>query len=181
MGRPSKVIVPSSMRLKPAMQLKKVVFPAPFGPITLTMPPCSISKSRLLTATSPPKRLVTPSATSSGIPCPLPSAGRGAVDGGARCRHFIGYVQFAPDDPGGQQPFRPVTHHRDQRDPVEQEPVARQLAEELRDADQERRPDHDAGDAAHPADDDDGDDVDRDEELDVAGDDRAHQPREYNN
>src|SRR6266567_8926057 len=50
---------------RPAIMLKKVVFPAPFGPIRLTMARSSIVKSTLLTATSPPNRLVMPRAVSS--------------------------------------------------------------------------------------------------------------------
>src|ERR1051325_8782000 len=40
------------------MQLKTVVLPAPFGPISALMPPRSTSKVRLSTATRPPKRIV---------------------------------------------------------------------------------------------------------------------------
>ena len=40
------------------MVLKKVVLPAPFGPIRLTIAPRGMVKSTLLTATRPPKRLV---------------------------------------------------------------------------------------------------------------------------
>src|SRR5215210_6411048 len=43
--------------------LKKVVFPAPFGPIRLTMPLSGMSKSTALTATSPPKTLLIPRAS----------------------------------------------------------------------------------------------------------------------
>src|SRR3954466_16036484 len=43
--------------------LKKVVLPAPFGPIRPLIEPCSITKSMLFTATRPPKRLVTPRAS----------------------------------------------------------------------------------------------------------------------
>src|SRR3954468_10167321 len=46
------------------MQLKKVVLPAPLGPITLTIDFGSMVKSRLLTATRPPNFLVTPFASS---------------------------------------------------------------------------------------------------------------------
>ena len=44
--------------------LKKVVLPAPLGPIRLTIAPRGIVKSTSLTATSPPNRLVQPVATS---------------------------------------------------------------------------------------------------------------------
>jgi hypothetical protein len=41
------------------MQLKKVVLPAPLGPMTLTIEPSSSVKSSALTAVRPPNRLVT--------------------------------------------------------------------------------------------------------------------------
>ena len=40
--------------------LKKVVLPAPFGPMSDTMEPLGMSKSTLLTASNPPNRFVTP-------------------------------------------------------------------------------------------------------------------------
>ena len=45
------------------MQLNTVVFPAPFGPITLWMLPSATERSRRSTATSPPKRFVSRSQT----------------------------------------------------------------------------------------------------------------------
>src|SRR5215472_11355317 len=42
----------------PAITLKNVVLPAPFGPIRLTIEPSGIVKSIERTATSPPKRFV---------------------------------------------------------------------------------------------------------------------------
>src|SRR5690606_5370982 len=44
------------------MQLKNVVLPAPFGPMILAIEPRGMLKSRLSTATRPPKRLVMPRA-----------------------------------------------------------------------------------------------------------------------
>jgi hypothetical protein len=40
------------------MQLNSVVFPAPFGPISADIVPCSISKLQLLTARIPANDLV---------------------------------------------------------------------------------------------------------------------------
>ena len=48
----------------PATTLKKVVLPAPLGPMMLTMPPFGMSRSTSRTATRPPNRLVTPRAWS---------------------------------------------------------------------------------------------------------------------
>src|SRR5712691_5500613 len=63
-----KVISPEVGVYSPAIILKNVVLPAPFGPIRLTIERSWMEKSTLLTATRPPKRLVTPRATSrSGI------------------------------------------------------------------------------------------------------------------
>src|SRR3989442_14938746 len=56
---PWKVMVPLVGRYRPAMMLKKVVLPAPFGPMRLTIEPCGITKSMLETATSPPNCFVT--------------------------------------------------------------------------------------------------------------------------
>ena len=55
---PWKMISPLVGRYRPAIMLKKVVLPAPFGPIRLTIERSSIAKSTSLTATRPPKRLV---------------------------------------------------------------------------------------------------------------------------
>src|SRR5713226_728061 len=59
-----KVISPAVGVYSPAIMLKNVVLPAPFGPIRLTIARSWIVKSTLLTATRPPKRLVTPLAKS---------------------------------------------------------------------------------------------------------------------
>src|SRR5262252_8470703 len=64
---PRNVIVPLVGVYRPARMLKKVVLPAPFGPIRLTIDCSAMLKSTLLTATKPPKRLVTFSATSRSV------------------------------------------------------------------------------------------------------------------
>src|SRR5690349_14052136 len=53
--------------------LKKVVFPAPFGPITLTMLPLSTSSVTSLTAVRPPKRFVICCASNSATLTSLPA------------------------------------------------------------------------------------------------------------
>ena len=65
---PSKRISPWSGASSPVTTLKKVVFPAPFGPIRPTIERGGMTRSTLLTATSPPKALVTPRASSRGRP-----------------------------------------------------------------------------------------------------------------
>ena len=47
--------------------LKNVVLPAPLGPMSDTIEPRGMSKSTLLTASSPPNRLVTPRALTSNV------------------------------------------------------------------------------------------------------------------
>src|SRR5919197_4230037 len=48
------------------MQLNRVVLPAPFGPMSPTISPLSMSSETLLLAVRPPKRLVTDSRLKSG-------------------------------------------------------------------------------------------------------------------
>jgi len=52
-------MVPSSQWYREEMALKKVVFPAPLGPMMLTIRPRSMSTVILLTAVRPPKRFTT--------------------------------------------------------------------------------------------------------------------------
>ena len=73
----------------------------------------------------------------------------------------------------GQEALRSPLHDEDEGDAVEQEAVLGELAEQLRQADDDDGPEDDAGDAAHAADGDDGHDQDRHVEADRARDDRA--------
>jgi hypothetical protein len=57
---PSRVIRPSVGRISPVSMLKKVVLPAPFGPISETIDRAGMSNVTSLTATRPPNRLVIP-------------------------------------------------------------------------------------------------------------------------
>src|SRR6202044_3514415 len=56
---PSNSIFPEVGLSEPAIRLRSVVLPAPFGPISPTSPPCSISKLTSFTAASPAKYRVT--------------------------------------------------------------------------------------------------------------------------
>src|SRR5690625_6635655 len=58
---PARVTRPSSGTMAPAIRLKKVVLPAPLGPNSPTISPCSRCRSTLATACRPPKRLPRPS------------------------------------------------------------------------------------------------------------------------
>ena len=69
--------------------LKKVVLPAPFGPIRPTIAPSGIVKSTPLTATSPPKRRTTPRASSRGV------RRRRGLDGAGRVRRHTAVGQAA--------------------------------------------------------------------------------------
>src|SRR6266568_1637626 len=105
---------------RPAIMLKKVVFPAPFGPIRLTMARSSIVKSTLLTATSPPNRLVMPRAVSSSA---IATSGANAAERAVDQRFFAELVQFFLCTPVHlycslpirEDTFRPRQHQDDQR------------------------------------------------------------------
>src|SRR5437899_1862794 len=80
MSSPLNKMRPDEGRNTPVRQLKKVLFPAPFGPMMAQISPRSISKFTLLRAVRPPKRLVRPSVRSTGPGAAprLASAGRAA-------------------------------------------------------------------------------------------------------
>ena len=56
---PRRRISPLSGGKSPVATLKKVVFPAPFGPMRPMIPPSGMTRSTSLTAVRPPKRFVT--------------------------------------------------------------------------------------------------------------------------
>src|SRR5918995_1243924 len=153
--------------------LKNVVFPAPFGPIRLTIAPSGIVKSTSLTATRPPNSLrkrpaVRMSATV------LRPVQRLVVDA-------LLELAFVP--PLRDQPGRSEQHHEHDEDAVDEEVVLRdvdrpverlgQLRAELRkpflvEIREEEAPDDRAPDAPHAAEDDHAQDEDRDVEEEVA-------------
>ncbi len=59
--------LPSVGTYRPVRQLKKVVLPAPLGPMRPTISPELTVRSTLRTAVRPPKRMVTPLASSTGL------------------------------------------------------------------------------------------------------------------
>src|SRR5574341_1357956 len=130
-GVPLNEISPSSILPKPVMQLKKVVFPAPFGPMMLTMVCSGISKSNELTATRPPKRLVTFLAVRMDITTSLLSLGflLGKDWFGVLRRIFL--MQFPERDGGRPEARRFGKHHDDQCRAIKQEAVLRDLAQEF--------------------------------------------------
>src|SRR5258705_8012526 len=64
---PARLIVPRSGGWMPVMRLTSVVLPAPFGPMRPRISPAPIVRATSLVATSPPKRLVSPTVSSSAI------------------------------------------------------------------------------------------------------------------
>src|SRR5438093_1010598 len=68
MSEPSKRMRPALGVRRPEITLKVVVLPAPLGPIIAVTAPRSRANETWETATSPPKRMVTPSATSAAPP-----------------------------------------------------------------------------------------------------------------
>src|SRR5688500_654755 len=110
--------------------LKKVVLPAPFGPIRLTIEPSGIVKSMLLTATSPPNSFRTATACSSSGIRPLvvvavgvPHLARDVVV------HAVGRSLFELLLVAalGDQARRPEQHHQDDDRAVDPELVLRRV------------------------------------------------------
>src|SRR5215831_7992509 len=71
---PSRRMVPASGRMVPAIRSSSVVLPEPFGPIRPRISPAETESEKSLTATSPPKVLVSLSTsssapTASALPC----------------------------------------------------------------------------------------------------------------
>ena len=60
MSRPSKRMLPASLRSVPEMQFTSVLLPDPLGPIRPSRSPGRTIRSTLSSAVKPPKRLVTP-------------------------------------------------------------------------------------------------------------------------
>src|SRR5437763_5108572 len=87
MSVPAKRIVPASGRSSPESSAIRVVWPAPFGPITASSSPGSTESETSLVAVRPPKRLVSPSISSSALAiAPLPP-GNQAEQTGLRKQH----------------------------------------------------------------------------------------------
>ena len=102
------------------------------------------------------------------------------------CQRFIGSVQFAPAHVRRPQALRSQPHHHDQHRAVEQIAVLAEFAQQFRQPDQCDRAEHDPRQAAHAADDDQRQHVDRDQQLEArridrrqhGGEDRTRQPGE---
>src|SRR3954462_11897650 len=153
---------------RPVMQLKKVVLPAPLGPISETMPFSGTLKSTSLTATRPPKTFETFVASRTvSLMAYLVELGRH----GPALRVLgvdLGLVELKFASGGWQEALGPQHHHHEQEeaeDPevdrrdVEVQPERVGDAVELGQAEavhhrKHDRAEDDAPDVAHPADDD---------------------------
>ena len=103
---------------------------------------------------------------------PLPCAHRAAARRRSRLHGSCFGIDphLAPLGRRRPQAFRLEPHHRDDRQPVEQEAEFAELAQHFRQADQHRGAERHARQAAHAADDDQRQDVDRDDELEANAD-----------
>src|SRR5918998_3336507 len=115
---PIKTKVPVVGRIRPLTMLKKVVLPAPFGPMRLTMDLSGMSKSTALTATRPPKVLVIPRASSMFVAA-------SASGDTSRLRHLVVFTltQLLLALAVRDYSFRSQEHHRHQQDAEEEEIV----------------------------------------------------------
>src|SRR6266545_2297068 len=112
--RPPSSTRPLATLYKPVRALKKVVLPAPLGPIRLTMPPPGMVKLTLSTATSPPKRTVISSARrASGVP--------------VSTSIVLAVAQHQPGAALRQEALPPEQHHQHQRAAEDQEAVRREV------------------------------------------------------
>src|SRR5437762_3164044 len=87
--------------------LKIVVFPAPFGPINPASSCCSTARLKSATAVRPPKRIVTPRASSSGIVALLLR------------RRVLPLRKHLPQLAASEESLRPREHQHDQRKRVD--------------------------------------------------------------
>src|SRR5688500_2177482 len=103
--------------------LKKVVLPAPFGPIRLTIEPVGIVKSMSLTAISPPISLRTSTACSRSVIGRVP-VGEGRLVGHVVVRRVRrSLLELLLVAALGDQAGRPEEHHQDDDRPVDPELV----------------------------------------------------------
>src|SRR6188508_3233274 len=88
MSEPLSRMRPDVGRNTPVTQLKKVLLPAPFGPMMARISPRRSSKLMLLSAVNPPKRMVRPSVRSTGaVSPPRLAAGEDVSVDGADCTY----------------------------------------------------------------------------------------------
>src|SRR5215475_6849109 len=106
--------------------LKNVVFPAPFGPIRLTIAPDGIAKSTSFTATRPPNTLRSASISSSrssATPLLL-----GSVTRVHQRRVLDAELELGPGSRARDQAGGPEEHHEHEDRPVDARRVQREVA-----------------------------------------------------
>src|SRR4249920_3075756 len=122
----------------PVIRLNTVVFPAPFGPITLIISFGKTSRSRSCTAARPPKCLETLVNFSRGqFACSTPIVNSRSLLLNAHLRFearrswyhiqrtylhslFFNFMELAPPTRTGDEPLGPVDHNHNQNDTKEQ-------------------------------------------------------------
>src|SRR5262249_35044708 len=128
MSRPSKMIRPAVGECCPVSRLKKVVFPAPLGPITECSEPSSTSIVTALTAVSPPKDLVRRSVLTRGI---------GPYRSGCVARR----APRPEARPRLDHPTPEEQHHDDEGNPEQERPARPHGADRFRQPDEDERTD----------------------------------------
>src|SRR4051794_7676240 len=104
------------------MRLKRVVLPAPFGPMTLVTLPFAMSRSTAFTATRPPNRLVIRRTSSSAASPGSDGASRTAAPSGLNQRLHDGLaMQLGAALAAREDALRPEEHHQDERQTVDHE------------------------------------------------------------
>src|SRR5499426_2747449 len=153
MSRPSKMIRPDVGVCCPVSRLKKVVFPAPLGPITECSEPSATSIVTALTAVSAPKDLVRRSVLTRGIgPYRFRCAARGAPRPEAR--------------PRLDHPTPEKQYHDDKGNPEQERPARPHGADRFRQPDEDERTDDRTVEGARAADEGSEDDIAGEDEAD---------------
>src|SRR5262249_26719321 len=160
---PRKRMLPEVGWIDPTRQEKRVVFPAPLGPMTLKISLGSTSSDTESRASSPPKRLETDSTRRRGSGTVCLHHRRGASS-----RQELQQPLPEPDHPPGLE-----EHHHDQQPSVDEEVgIAEGRAGQQLDLQvaEEDRPQHRTHHRSHPSHDGHEDDAQRQPEVeDVAG------------
>src|SRR5262249_45038732 len=130
--RPSNVTEPAVGLKTPVITLKQVVFPAPFGPMRPRISPSNNLKLTWSSATTPPKRSVT-SSKSSSTRCSDERMASGIASGNDIDRRLLSpVVQLAGASTAGQQALRTHDHDDHQHHADQDRSIVGEQAEPLR-------------------------------------------------
>src|SRR6266511_1283950 len=136
---------PLSAAIIPVIMLNRVVFPAPFGPITLTIWPSSTWSSRSSMARTPPKSFTSPLIWRSGMrSAPLHRSGLGLAPLGLpgpkpRVLEDLFFPKLLGPPSAGDEALGPLQHHEDQEHSVDEETERRELLEDVGQGNQYQR------------------------------------------